>query len=83
VCFAPVLSLEEAPHHPHNIARGMFVAHDGMLQPVPSPRFSRTAPEIQNPSPTPGQDTRSILEQVGYPKKEIESFIANKTVTTG
>jgi len=82
-CFAPVLSLEEAPHHPHNIARGMFVTHDGMLQPVPSPRFSRTAPEIQNPSPAPGQDTRTILEQADYPKKEIESFIANKTVSTG
>jgi alpha-methylacyl-CoA racemase len=41
-CFAPVLSLAEAPHHPHNVARGTFVEVDGLLQPAPAPRFSRT-----------------------------------------
>ncbi|MFN0118889.1 MAG: CaiB/BaiF CoA transferase family protein [Blastocatellia bacterium] len=47
ICFAPVLDLDEAPVHPHNVARGTFVTIDGVTQPAPAPRFSRTAPEIQ------------------------------------
>ncbi len=47
VCFAPVLSLAEAPEHPHNQARGTFVQRHGITQPAPAPRFSRTAPEIR------------------------------------
>jgi alpha-methylacyl-CoA racemase len=46
-CFAPVLSMSEAPRHPHNIARGTFVTHEGTLQPAPAPRFSRTPAAIQ------------------------------------
>ena len=47
ICFAPVLSLREAPHHPHNEARGTFVEDDGMVQPAPAPRFSATpAPPV-------------------------------------
>ncbi|MBW8785111.1 MAG: CoA transferase [Novosphingobium sp.] len=46
-CFAPVLSLAEAPAHPHNVARGNFVSLAGVIQPTPAPRFSRT------PAPTP------------------------------
>jgi len=42
VCFAPVLTMDEAPLHPHNQARGTFVEVDGVVQPAPSPRFSRT-----------------------------------------
>ncbi|MEO5598682.1 MAG: CoA transferase, partial [Novosphingobium sp.] len=41
-CFAPVLSMAEAPHHPHNIERGVFVEVDGVVQPGPAPRYSRT-----------------------------------------
>ncbi|MCZ7600012.1 MAG: CoA transferase [Gammaproteobacteria bacterium] len=48
VCFAPVLSLMEAPDHPHNRARGTFVEHDGVIQPAPAPRFTRT-PGAINP----------------------------------
>jgi alpha-methylacyl-CoA racemase len=51
VCFAPVLSFEEAPHHPHMKERGVFVDVDGVVQPAPAPRFSRTRP----PMPTPPQ----------------------------
>ena len=83
VCFAPVLSLSEAPQHPHNISRGTFVTHDDMLQPAPSPRFSRTSPEIQGLSRIPGQDTRLILEKAGFSDEEIESLIENQTVTDG
>lgn len=46
-CFAPVLSMSEAPDHPHNLARGTFVTQDGTMQPAPAPRFSRTPGSIQ------------------------------------
>jgi alpha-methylacyl-CoA racemase len=83
VCFAPVLSLKEVSQHPHNIARGTFITHDNMLQPAPSPRFSRTPPQIQRPSRAPGQDTRSILAEYGFSDTEIESLLARKTVIIG
>ena len=47
VCFAPVLSLSEAPHHPHMAHRQVFVSHDGVTQPAPAPRFSRTPSAIR------------------------------------
>jgi alpha-methylacyl-CoA racemase len=49
VCYAPVLSLSEAPKHPHNVARQTFVEIGGVMQPAPAPRFSRTVPEVQGP----------------------------------
>ncbi|MBV1918475.1 MAG: CoA transferase [Sphingomonadaceae bacterium] len=50
VCFAPVLSLSEAPSHPHNVARGTFIESGGFSQPAPAPRFSATpAPEVRAP----------------------------------
>ena len=56
-CVAPVLALGEVAQHPHNAARGTFVARDGVLQPAPAPRFSRTVPEMgrapRPPAPTP------------------------------
>lgn len=51
-CFAPVLALGEAPAHPHNVARGAFVAVDGTLHPAPAPRFSRTPSAIQGAAST-------------------------------
>jgi alpha-methylacyl-CoA racemase len=50
VCFAPVLDLDEAPEHPHNQARRTFVEIDGIVQPTPAPRFSRTIADLK---PTP------------------------------
>ena len=48
ICFAPVLSLAEAPQHPHNVARGTFIEAEGMLQPAPAPRFLGTpAPPVR------------------------------------
>jgi crotonobetainyl-CoA:carnitine CoA-transferase CaiB-like acyl-CoA transferase len=49
VCFAPVLTMEEAPHHPHMRERGIFVDIDGVVQPAPAPRFSRTIPHAPSP----------------------------------
>jgi alpha-methylacyl-CoA racemase len=64
-CFAPVLSLKEAPTHPHNIARGGFVAHAGVLQPAPAPRFSKTPGAIQGAPPIPGSHTDEVLQEWG------------------
>ena len=45
-CFAPVLDWDEAPRHPHNVARGTFATVDGVVQPAPAPRFSRTPSQL-------------------------------------
>ncbi|WP_395453576.1 CaiB/BaiF CoA transferase family protein (plasmid) [Azospirillum melinis] len=71
VCFAPVLSMAEAPHHPHMAARGSFVEMDGVVQPAPAPRFSRSRPAVQGPPPEPGEHTRSVLEDWGFSAEDI------------
>ncbi len=65
VCFAPVLSLAEAPSHPHNVARKTFVEVDGVTQPAPAPRFSATPGVIQGPPPAIGADTDTVLAEWG------------------
>ena len=61
-CFAPVLTLEEAPHHPHLQARGTYVEIDGITQPAPAPRFSRTvAPTPQGFRPWNRDEAQEIL----------------------
>lgn len=65
-CFAPVLSMAEAPHHPHNEHRGTFVTRNGVVQPAPAPRFSRTPAEIQRPPAFPGQHTDEALVEWGF-----------------
>jgi alpha-methylacyl-CoA racemase len=62
VCFAPVLDLEEAPLHAHNVARGIFPNVDGVVQPAPAPRFSRTPGRIQSPPPKVGQHNASVVQ---------------------
>ncbi len=76
VCFAPVLSMEEAPQHPHNRARGTFVVVEGVIQPGPAPRFSRTKAEIQGPPSTPGQHTDAVLSEWGFTAEEIANLRA-------
>jgi Predicted acyl-CoA transferases/carnitine dehydratase len=66
VCFAPVLSLAEAPQHPHNQHREVFTEVAGVMQPNPSPRFSRTKEGIQGPPSHEGQDTDAVLRSAGY-----------------
>ena len=60
-CFAPVLSMEEAPAHPHNRARGTFQAVDGVVQPGPAPRLSRTPGTLRHPAPARGEHGEAIL----------------------
>ena len=64
-CFAPVLSMAEAPLHPHNVSRGTFVTSHGITQPAPAPRFSRTPPHIQGAPPVPGEHTEQALKDWG------------------
>ncbi|MEN8245734.1 MAG: CaiB/BaiF CoA-transferase family protein [Thermodesulfobacteriota bacterium] len=80
ICFAPVLSLEEAPQHPHNRERNTFVEVDGVVQPAPAPRFSRTRPELKGAPPTPGQDTQSVLEDFGLTPSEIDELKQAKAI---
>jgi alpha-methylacyl-CoA racemase len=65
VCFAPVLSMAEAPTHKHNAARGTFVDIGGLAQPAPAPRFSRTPSAVQAPPGGTGEDAAKILESWG------------------
>jgi len=62
-CFAPVLDFDEAPQHLHNQARGTFVALQGVVQPAPAPRFSRTAPA--HPVPAVRGDAAAVLQGWG------------------
>ncbi len=74
VCFAPVLSLEEAPKHPHNVARQTFVEVEGVMQPAPAPRFSETPGAIAGPPPTIGANNTDALRDWGFNSAEIESL---------
>lgn len=71
-CFAPVLSLAEAPQHPHNVARGSYIEVDGFIQPAPAPRFSRTPSQVRHGQQEPGQHTDALLATLGYSPQEIE-----------
>jgi alpha-methylacyl-CoA racemase len=80
VCFAPVLSLAEAPTHPHNKSREVFVEIDGITQPAPAPRFSRTQSEISRPPAIPGGHTDEILTEWGFSGDEISGLHENGAV---
>lgn len=82
VCFAPVLSIFEAPEHPHNKARNSFITVDGISQPAPAPRFSRTAPAVRGGAPAPGADTASVLADFGFSEAEITSLLQSGAVAS-
>ena len=66
VCFAPVLSLSEAPHHPHNVERETFVTVAGVPHPAPAPRYSATVNDTPRPAPAVGGDGDAVLAALGY-----------------
>ncbi len=74
VCFAPVLDMDEAPRHPHNVARETFVEVEGVVQPAPAPRFSATPGAIQGPPPATGAHDREALTDWGFSAAEIEAL---------
>ena len=75
-CVAPVLSMAEAPAHPHNRARGIFVEQDGTVQPAPAPRFDRTPRELPPAAPAIGRDSLDILRALGRSGAEIDALVA-------
>ena len=80
VCFAPVLTFNEAPSHPHNKARGTFVEVEGVPQPGPAPRFSRTPGSVKGAAPEYGANTRDGLQAWGFSGAEIDALVAEKAV---
>ena len=77
VCFAPVLDLEEAPDHPHNKERETFVNFEGITQPAPAPRFSRTQGTIQSSANLTGENSEEILEKWGFTNDQISNLREN------
>ena len=61
ICFAPVLTMKEAPNHPHNKERETFINYEGVIQPNVAPRFSRTPSQIQGPPPLDISDIHEVL----------------------
>ena len=74
VCYAPVLNLREAPEHPHNKQRQTFTEIEGVVQPSPSPRFSRTPSTIQSPPSEIGENTDQVLKEWGFSSDEISNL---------
>jgi len=72
VCYAPVLSLEEAPKHPHNAARKTFVEIEGVVQPAPAPRFSRTEPKVQ--TDLARRDAKAALTAWGFSPADVDGL---------
>ena len=72
-CFAPVMSVAEAPSHPHNLARGNFVEAFGLVQPVPAPRYSQSVTRLPWLH-APGADTDALLAEAGWVASDIEEL---------
>lgn len=79
-CFSPVLDMDEAPEHPHNRTRETFTEFEGVIQPAPAPRFSKTPGSIQGPPPTIGEHNETVLRDWGIPPSEIETLRAAEIV---
>lgn len=80
VCFAPVLTMSEAAKHPHNVARQTFIEVDGVTQPAPAPRFSRTATALPTAPAHAGQHSRAVLADWGFDADRITALIASGAV---
>ena len=76
VCFAPVLSLEEAPQHPHNVARATFIDVDGTIMPAPAPRYSATVADHPRSARKAGEDSDAILADIGYDGEQVAALRA-------
>ncbi len=79
-CVAPVLDMAEAPLHPHNRARGAFIEIDGVTQPAPAPRFSRSTPAAGPAAAAPGQHSAAVLADWGWSPEAIESLRAAQVI---
>lgn len=79
-CATPVLSLTEAPRHPHLVARRTFVDVDGVTQPAPAPRFSRTRPATPSSPALPGDHTRAVLGELGLDADAVAELVDSGVV---
>jgi len=80
VCFAPVLALDEVPNHPHHVARDSFIELDGIVQPAPAPRFSRSEVGVSHGSRIPGEDTLTVLQEAGLGEAAINDLVESGAV---
>lgn len=80
VCFAPVLNLAEAPQHPHNKARASFVDFEGVTQPAPAPRFSRSQSGIQSAAAIAGEHSEEILRDWGFDDHTIAELARENAI---
>src|SRR3546814_10547179 len=74
VCFAPILSLSEAPQHPHNVERETFLTVGGAVQPAPAPRYSAPVNDTPRPAPAVGADGDAVLAGLGYDADQIAAL---------
>ena len=79
VCFAPVLDMQEAPLHPHNLARGVFQERGGVMQPAPAPRFREAEAGWPAVPGTDGTDAVAALRACGFSENEIAALTAEGT----
>jgi alpha-methylacyl-CoA racemase len=80
VCYAPVLNFLDAPKHPANIARNTYIEVDGVVQPAPAPRFGRTPSEVRHGGHDVGQDTGSVLAEMGFGEQELASLRSDGSI---
>ncbi len=73
-CVAPVLDMNAATRHPHNVARRTYVDVGGVTQPAPAPRFDRTPCDVPSPPRAEGNDTREVLASAGFSDDEINAL---------
>ncbi len=80
VCFAPVISFTEAPNYAANVARDTYIEVDGVTQPAPAPRFSRTPSSVAHGVHGPGEDTAAVLASMGFGEQEIDTLRASGAI---
>lgn len=80
-CFAPVLDVHEAVRHPHAVARKSYMELEGVIQPIPAPRFSRTPPNVRRPVPVPGAHTVEVMAAWGFSEAEIADLRSRNVVS--
>lgn len=74
ICYAPILTLEEAPNYPHNSERDAFIEVEGVFHPAPAPRFSMTPSSIKGPTPKTGIHTEEVFKDWGLSEDEISTL---------
>ncbi|PIY25789.1 MAG: carnitine dehydratase [Deltaproteobacteria bacterium CG_4_10_14_3_um_filter_51_14] len=77
-CVAPVLGIDEAAGHPHNAQRKLLINLDGVLQPAPAPRLSRTPGRAEPQAGPRGSNTKELLSEIGYSEKEVQELIESE-----